>query len=308
MKKIDFHVHVKVDLPPEETVAAFTDMCARHGYEGVNILAWTYDFPEKCNEMCLTLSKRIPNFHAFCCLLPGEDYAAQAERLMAMGFDGIKLIRGGKPSLYRGYGRLFDDEIYEDFFALAEEKQYPIIMHNNDPEANWDITRVSKQALEKGWYYDESLPSHERYFEAVDHVLEKHPRLKLAMAHMGFYSENIDKAFDMMEKYPNLYMDATPALNIYEELSLVRDKAELFFRTYSDRIFLGTDATNLLVGYEREKNDKKNVIVPYFLGGGAPATLYGLKIAPIRLEPYMLENIYYNTAMKFIFKETDQKQ
>lgn len=303
MKKIDFHVHVSKDIPLEESAAYLTDMCARHGYEGVNILALTYDFPEKCNEMCLTLSKMIPNSHAFCCLLPGEDYAAQAERLMGMGFDGIKLIRGGKPSFYRDCGHLFDDAIYEDFFALAEKEQYPIIMHNNDPEIYWDITRISKKALEKGWYYDESLPSHARYFEAVDRVLERHPNLKIALAHMGVYSEKIDKAFELMEAYPNLYMDATPALNIYEELSLVRDQAELFFRTYHDRIFFGSDATNLLVGYEREKNDKKNEIVPYFFSGGEPTMLHGMKISPIRLEPHMLENIYYNTAMKFIEKE-----
>ena len=106
-----------------------------------------------------------------------------------------------------------------------------------------------------------------------------------------------------METYPNLYMDATPALNIYEELSRVHDQAELFFRTYHERIFFGSDASNLLEGYEREKNDKKNVVVPYFFGGGEPAELFGMQISPIRLEPHMLENIYYNTAMRFIGKE-----
>ena len=303
MRKIDFHVHVRVDQPLEKTVANFTEMCRRHGYEGVNILAWTYDFPEKCNEVCLKLSKMIPNSHAFCCLLPNEDYASQAERLMGMGFEGIKLIRGGKPSHYKEYRHLFDDEIYEGLFTLAEEKQYPIIMHNNDPEGNWDINKVSQKMIARGWYYDENVPSHRRYFEAVDHVLERHPNLKIALAHLGFYSENLDKAFDMMEKYPNLYMDATPALNIYEELSRDAKKAETFFRTYHHRIFFGTDATNLLEGYEREKNDKKNHVVPYFFGGGEPAVLYGLKIHPIHLEPEMLENIYYNTAMRFLAKE-----
>lgn len=303
MKKIDFHVHVSKDIPLEESAAYLMDMCRRHGYEGVNILAWTFNFPEKCNEMCLSLSKMIPNSHAFCCLLPGKDYAAQAERLMSMGFEGIKLLRGGKPSYYRDYGKLYDDEIYEDFFALAEEKQYPILMHNNDPADFWDITKVTEERRAKGWYYDETFPSHARYFESVDNVLKRHPKLKLALAHMGFYSENLDKAFELMEQYPNLYMDATPALNIYEELSRDHDKAEQFFRTYHKRILFGTDASNLLTGYDREKNDKKNVVVPYFFGGGKPAELYDLKIAPIRLEPEMLENIYYNTAMRFIGKE-----
>ena len=300
MKKIDFHVHVKELIPMEKSVEYFSDMCRRHGYEGVNILAYTYDFPNECNQICLELSKKIPKSYAFCCLLPDKDYEQQAKELMSQGFKGIKLIRGGKPSCYRGYGKLFDDEIYENFFSLAEKEQYPIIMHNNDPKVNWDINRVSERAIKKGWYYDETLPSHERYFESVDNVLSRHPNLKIAMAHMGFYSENIEKAFELMENYPNLYMDATPALNIYEELSLVRDKAELFFRKYSDRIFFGTDATNNLVGDERAYNDTKNTVTEYFFRGKEPTTICGRYIAPIRLDDEMLENIYYNTAIRFI--------
>ena len=300
MKKIDFHVHVKELIPMEKSVEYFSDMCRRHGYEGVNILAYTYDFPNECNQICLELSKKIPKSYAFCCLLPDKDYEQQAKELMSQGFKGIKLIRGGKPSCYRGYGKLFDDEIYENFFSLAEKEQYPIIMHNNDPKVNWDINRVSERAIKKGWYYDETFPSHERYFESVDNVLSRHPNLKIAMAHMGFYSENIEKAFELMENYPNLYMDATPALNIYEELSLVRDKAELFFRKYSDRIFFGTDAMNNLVGDERAYNDTKNTVTEYFFRGKEPTTICGRYIAPIRLDDEMLENIYYNTAIRFI--------
>ena len=300
MKKIDFHVHVKELLPKEQTVAYFTDMCQRHGLDGVNIVAWTYDFPETCNQLCLELSRMIPNSYAFGCLLPGRDYAQQARELMSQGFRGIKLIRGGKPSFYKGYGKLYDDEIYEDFFALAEEMQYPIIMHNNDPEANWDIDRVSTNAIKKGWYYDETFPSHQRYFEAVDNVLARHPKLKMAMAHMGFYSENMDKAFALMEDCPNLYMDITPALNIYEEMSRVPDRAEEFFRKYHRRSFFGTDAANNLVGEARELNDRKHLVTEYFFSGREPAVVGKKHIVPIQLEEEMLQNIYYNSAMEFI--------
>jgi DNA-binding transcriptional regulator WhiA len=93
-------------------------------------VAWTYDFPEICNRHCLELSKEIPNSYAFCCLLSDRDYAQQARELMTQGFRGIKLIRGGKPSLYRGYGKLFDDEIYEDFFALAGMNQLAFVLMN----------------------------------------------------------------------------------------------------------------------------------------------------------------------------------
>ena len=121
---------------------------------------------------------------------------------------------------------------------------------------------------------------------------------------MVFYSENIDKAFDMMEKYPNLYMDMTPALNIYRELSLIRDKAEEFFKKYGDRIIFGTDATNNLVGEDREYNDVKNLTTSYFFSGGETKDICGRRISPVKLDKETLENIYYNNAMRFIGKET----
>ena len=126
------------------------------------------------------------------------------------------------------------------------------------------------------------------------------------MAHMGFYSENIDKAFYMMERYPNLYMDMTPALNIYEELSRVHDKAEKFFRKYHNRVIFGTDATNNLVGEARDYNDLKNAITSQFFGGGEYREFGNRKIDPISLSEQALENIYYNNAMRFIGKETEK--
>ena len=310
MKKIDFHVHIETDLPVKQSAYYFKDMCDRYGYSGINILAFCYrlednkGFYEKCNEAALELKEEMGDgSYAFCCLLPGKDFARQAEYYMSNGFDGIKLLRGGKPNYYKNFPYLYDHGIYEDFFALAEENQYPIIMHNNDPAYSWDLSKAPERAIKMGWVYDSSVPSHERYFQSVDNVLDRHPNLKIAMAHMGFYSENIAKAFDMMEKYPNLYMDITPALNIYEELSSVHDDAEQFFRKYNGRIIFGTDATNHLVGEARAYNDKKNAVTSYFLTNGKEGDPCNKKIAPIELDGKMLENIYYNNAMRFIGKE-----
>lgn len=312
MKKIDFHVHIETDLPAKESAKYFKDMCERHGYSGINVLSFSYGlagykgFFANCNEAALALKEEMGDgSYAFGCLFQNtdKDYAKQAEELMNNGFDGIKLLRGGKPNYYREYKYTYDHEIYEDFFALAEEKQIPIIMHNNDPAYSWDITKATERAIKMGWVYDDKVPSHERYFKAVDIVLERHPRLNLAMAHMGFYSENIEKAFDMMERYPNLKMDMTPALNIYEDLSLVRDRAEAFFTKYNDRIIFGTDATNNLIGEARAYNDTKNKITSYFFGGGEPAVIEGRSISPVKLDNSVIENIYYNNAMRFIGKE-----
>ncbi|MBQ8849438.1 MAG: amidohydrolase family protein [Clostridia bacterium] len=301
-KKIDFHVHIMSDLPVEESAYYFKDMCERHGYCGVNIAALSYNF-EGCNETCLRLLELMPESYAFGCLEPkGTDYVKQAETLMGSGFSGIKLFLGGKPNFYKTYPHFYEDELYSDFFALCEEKQYPIIMHNNDPAYCWDITKADERAIKMGWIYGDGIPSHQRYFTSAENVLMRYPKLNIALAHMGFYSENIEKAFELMEKYPNLKMDITPALNIYSELSQIPERAEEFFRKYHNRIIFGTDATNKLVGEARAYNDLKNEVTSHFLTGEGERVIGTRKIHAIRLDENMLENIYYNNAMRFIEK------
>lgn len=313
MKKIDFHIHIEADLPAAESAAYLKDMCCRHGYSGINVLSYCYNaadydgYHAHYNEAALALKKEMgEGSFAFGCLHYGEDYAEQASACMAAGFDGIKLLRGGKPNYYKAYPHLYDDPLYAEFFALAEERRIPIIMHNNDPAYGWDLTKATPRAIQNGWVYDETYPTHQRYFEAAENVLRRYPRLKIALAHMGFYSENIEKAFELMESYPGLYMDMTPALNIYEELSQVPERARAFFLQYGDRCFFGTDASNLLVGEARAYNDLKNAVTDHFFAGEGyrefsnesrpkPVGVTGLQLPQV-----VLEQLYYHNAMRFL--------
>lgn len=308
MKKIDFHIHIESDVPVEVSAGYLEDMCDRHGYCGVCAMSFTYGvsekepYFEKCNEKAMELKLRMKDSYAFANPLVGKDFAKQTEQLMNDGFDGIKLLRGGKPDYVKKYGDTYDSEVYADFFALCEEKQYPILMHNNDPAYCWDKTKASPRAIKMGWVYDESHSTHKRLYESAETVLKKYPRLNIALAHFGFYSENIDRAFELMEAYPNLKMDITPALNIYKELSAVHDKAEEFFRKYNDRLIFGTDAVNVLEGEDRAYNDLKNAVTTHFLTGEGERDIQGRCTRAISLTEEMLENIYYKNAMRFIGK------
>ena len=120
MKKTDFHVHIQKGLPIGRATYYFKDMCDRHGYEGVGIMSLYYDhgecFPE-CNDTALRIKDSMCNSYAFASLLPNEDFAAQTKRYMQSGFDGIKLIRGGKPNHQRLSGHFYDSLIYSDFLS-----------------------------------------------------------------------------------------------------------------------------------------------------------------------------------------------
>lgn len=305
MKKLDFHVHIDADISTDESARYFRDMRERHGYEGVAIMSiYRPNDPcePTCNEKALALKERLGSSYAFAALLPDEDFALQAEKYMRSGFDGIKLIRGGKPNHHRRQGFAYDDVRYDEFFSLAEERQIPIMMHVNDPAYSWDITKATKRAIEQGWVYDESYPSHEFFYSVVDRVLNEHPRLNLALAHMGFYTEDLGRAVGLLEKYEGLKLDITPALNIYFEMSEYPEVARDFFVRYHDRLIFGTDASNELVGGAREYNDKKNLITSTFLAGKylSEQSFESKIIRPIGLEEELLECIYYKNALDFI--------
>ena len=306
MKKLDFHVHFLDErISVEESARHFNEMCERKGYEGVGLMACSHcseGFHPDCNERGLALQKLIPGSFLFGAPHHHSDFVEQAENLMARGCRGIKLL-GGKPTQYRIFGYSYESERYEKLFDYCEKYGVPLVVHNADPISHWDVTKASARAIEKGWVYDEAIPSQEWFFNTIEAVLARHPRLRIALAHFGFYSNNIPRAAALMEKYPNLMMDATPAPVIYAELSETPRESEAFFQKYHDRILFGTDVDNNIVGHVREYNDMKTELIGTFLEGDAPR-LIGEKyaITPIHLEPRMLENIYYNNAMRFIGK------
>ena len=307
MKKLDFHVHVhkwgEQHGSPEAVAAYLRSMCREYGYETVALVAMTtYDDMEN-NEQILRIKECFPTAYTFASPRPDRDFAKDAEYYMKNGFDGIKLIRAGKPNRHRQYGGHFwDDPIYADLFAFCEENQTPILLHNNDPLIHWDVQNAPQRAKEKGWVYDETYPSQASFFAHLETVLARYPRLNLALAHMGFYSDNLPHAAQLLEKYPNLKLDITPAILIYEQLSQTPAESEAFFRKYQDRLIFGTDADADQTGERKAYTNLKNRLTSAFFGGGEPVEIEGRKIHPILLSEEMLEDIYYNNALRFIGK------
>ena len=100
--------------------------------------------------------------------------------------------------------------------------------------------------IQRGWFYgDQSvyLP-YQTYYDEVYAMLDKHPRLNLTMAHFFFLADNYDEAVRVMETYPCIKFDLTPAWEIYVEFAKDKEKWHDFFEKYSDRIIFGTDSSD----------------------------------------------------------------
>lgn len=309
MKKMDMHIHTYSTLPMDQQVAYMKEMMEKRGYCGLGFVASlrnTAGFHPYSNEATLELKRRIPGCYAFAALDHGKDFIEQAKAFMEQGFDGIKMLEG-KPSNYRFWGIGYEGPRMDEFFAYAEERQIPLVIHNNDPRANWDLNNPKRAHLEaKGWFYGgEDLPSQEDFFVMLEKVFERHPNLRAALSHMGFYYDNLPRVSALMDRCPNLYMDLTPAVEVFMELSLTPDETQAFIRKYHDRIFFGTDTS---VNWEpgsriREFNDQKVRMMEVFFEGDAPEVVAGkYPVAPMHVPAEILEEIYYTNALRFMKK------
>ena len=313
MKKIDFHVHLAVFYPVEKSVADLKAMCEKNGYETVCLQTFTHGDNHHipwANDAAFKVHKQLPGSYLFAGIFhDGTSYVEQAKKCMDMGADGIKLLIG-KPSEYRDLNVKYDDPVVDEFFTYAEQEDIPVLLHHNDPEKHWDKTRMKPENIEKGWYYDpETMPSCAWFDEELEKMLAKHPNLRIALAHMGFYADKLDRLTELMEKYPKLYMDITPALDIFEDLSANPKKAEEFFRRYEDRIFYGTDAWSDLGENEanRKYNEKKVKIVRHFLCEEGDAVIDGQFTSSISLTEEQQEKIYYYNCLRFMKKLPDME-
>jgi len=184
--------------------------------------------------------------------LPNREHAseilgAQVRTLKEIGFDGLKLIEG-KPTVRKRIPVPLDAPEYEGMWSALEETGMPAVWHVADPEEFWDKKRCPDWARKNGWYYgDDGYPSKESLYAEVDHVLERHPGLRVIFAHFYFLSADLERAGRFLDDHPNVCLDLTPGSEMYDNFTrsydAARDQsiARAFFLQYQDRLVYGTD-------------------------------------------------------------------
>lgn len=274
-KIADFHIHIGGNPDIDNNLAMIKEL-KEYGIKDMNIAVITYlEYPlddniralyykEKCKDVNISVfgglyfSSYINHFTT--------PYLEQAQKLLDMGCDGLKLITE-KPNYRKFIGFGMNSKIYDDMFDMLEEKQVPLLCHINDPEEYWDKARlrewpIGERLIELGWSYDNpSFLTYEQILEETLERLERNPNLKITFAHFMFLSNNIELARTLLEKYPNLSFDLTPGWEMYVGFLKKYDEWRELFEKYSNRIYYGTDTS----AYPINKNIHKTV--QYAIGG-----------------------------------------
>jgi len=176
----------------------------------------------------------------------GENLAKQIDTLKAIGFDGLKMHEG-EPQERKWIGLALDAPEYEGMWARLEALGMPIVLHQAAPGEFWDAERIPEWARSYAggcFYGDGSYPLKEDLYEEVERVLERHPRLRLILAHLYFLSADLERASRFLDAHPSVCFDLTPGLEMLNNLSRTPDAAREFLIAYQDRLIYGTDITS----------------------------------------------------------------
>jgi hypothetical protein len=246
---VNAHTHMRSEYNSLLNLADIMEGC---GFQALCVACTSATRPERLpsNALALLMKAMYPQRVYW---FPGLHYdiaevgytappvAEQMAEVLALGADGFKIIEG-KPTAYRQIGLPLDGEHYEPVYAACEGAGLPILMHVADPEELWDRDSLPEWARQRDWFYgDGTFPTKEGLYAEVEQILERHPRLKLVLAHFYFLSGDPDRAAAMLDRWPHVSFDITPGGEMYTRFSQAPAAWRDFFGAYAGRLLFGTD-------------------------------------------------------------------
>ena len=166
-------------------------------------------------------------------------------RLVDAGAQGIKFWKDLGLSVRSRDGELVrvDDERLAPIFDKAAELGIPVMFHTADPDAFFMPTdchneRFEELAAHPDWSYFGRERTKQELLDQRDRVISRHPKTTFVAAHVAESSENLNRAAQLLETHPNVYVDISARAS---ELGRQPYSAREFFLRFADRILFGAD-------------------------------------------------------------------
>ena len=277
LPRIDAHTHIMSD-GVERALAMMNEW----GIDGMVNLSGSYPGPPRHTlEAQLTAARaaggRIAVFVSVNFIKAARtraDYGtALAEELSVakdMGAIGLKIPKGlglGYPTRDGTKVLPVDDPGLDPLFEEAGRLGMPISIHTGDPKAFWKPAdekneRIDELRAHPEWsFYGEPVPSWEELNHQFERRVARHPKTTFIGVHFGNDPEDPDRVGQMLDKYPNLFIDTAARVPEIGRQDPVKMRG--FFEKYQDRILFGTD-----VGVGPTQDD-----MMYGSNGALPPTL-----------------------------------
>jgi predicted TIM-barrel fold metal-dependent hydrolase len=167
------------------------------------------------------------------------------ERLVEHGAKGIKFWKDLGLSVRDGKGNLLrvDDERLAPIFDKAADLGIPVMFHIADPDAfflpvDGHNERFEELAAHPDWSFHGSQFSKLELLDQRDRVIARHPKTTFVAAHVAECGENLARATQLLENYPNVLLDISARAS---ELGRQPYSSRALFLRFPDRILFGAD-------------------------------------------------------------------
>ena len=256
MTKVDAHIHVNGDTEAclslfERLDVKLFSVCVAHSRDDWRAERAIYQplttvHPERY-AWCTTFD--LPDFGRISWM---RDYAerviAELEQDFAAGAIACKVWKNVGMEIREPSGEflMIDDPLFDPIFDYLARNDIPALMHLGEPLACWQPLDENRphygyysQHPEWHMYTKPDYPSHQQIIDARDHMLARHPKLRVVGAHLGSLEYDVAEIAKRLDAYPNFAVDTSARMNdlAIQDPETVRQ----FLTAYAGRVLWGTD-------------------------------------------------------------------
>ncbi len=143
---------------------------------------------------------------------------------------------------------MMDDPRFDPVWDFIESQDKTLVNHVGEPKNCWlPLAEMTVRGdsnyfashPEYHMFLHPEAPSHEELMAARDHVLEKHPGLRVVGCHLGSLEYDVDAQAERLDKYHNFSLDMAARIPHFKVQD--REKVRDFLIKYQDRLLYGTD-------------------------------------------------------------------
>ncbi len=318
LNPVDAHAHVYRDD------AALPDFLQRLNFRFLNICVIDDRDPdfkglEPQRSQVLGVYRRTSGRAAFCTTFSPYDFEApgfservkqQLDEDFSGGAIAVKIYKtiGMEITNRAGSFLMADDPVFDPIYRHIAANHRTVVAHLAEPSSCWeppnptspDYAYYQKYTNEYAYLHPE-YPSKAAILEARDHVMAKHPQLRLVGAHLGSMETNVSDMAVRFDRHPNFAVDT--AARVPYLMLQPRDRVRAFLIKYQDRVLYGTDFVFMPNDDPRKALKKWQDTLERdwtYLATDQTFQFRGHEIRGLRLPPQVLRKLYHENAVRWL--------
>jgi len=192
-------------------------------------------------------------------------------------------------------------------FEAIQSADKTLIAHLAEPDGAWlpldkNNPEIDYYSGHPEWHMHgrKGVPAKETILSARDHILERHPKLRVVGCHLGSDEEHWDRLGQRLDRYPNFAVDV--AARVRYLMRGNHEQARQFLMKYQDRVLYATDFTLPSVddpAATRELRDTHDRDWNFFSGKGT-LSYRKSEIPCLGLPEKVLHKIFRENAMRWL--------